>query len=76
MKMKKKLVALYNFRSYFFPLGEINGSFLNLPTRANNYRKILGDFFLLNKPLGIVHLHAEMRRKVFILGTESSKNST
>ena len=43
--MKKKLASLYNFRSYFLPLGEINGSFSNLLTRANNYRKILGDFF-------------------------------
>ena len=43
--MKKNLASLYNFRSYFFPLGEINGSFSNLLTRANNYRKILGDFF-------------------------------
>ena len=43
--MKKKLVSLYNFRSYFFPLGEVNGSFSNLLTRANNYRKTLSDFF-------------------------------
>ena len=42
---KKNLASLYNFRSYFFPLGEINGSFSNLLTRANNYRKILCDFF-------------------------------
>ena len=43
--MKKNLASLYNFRSYFLPLGEINGSFSNLLTRANNYRKILGDFY-------------------------------
>ena len=43
--MKKKLVSLHNFRSYFFPLGEVNGSFSKLLTRANNYRKILCDFF-------------------------------
>ena len=43
--IKKKLVSLYNFRSNFFPLAEVNGSFLNLLTRANNYRKILSDFF-------------------------------
>ena len=42
---KKNLASLYNFRSYLFPLGEINRSFSNLLTRANNYRKILGDFF-------------------------------
>ena len=44
--MKKKLVSLYNFRSYFFPLDKVNGSFSNLLTTANNYRKILSDFFL------------------------------
>ena len=43
--MEKKLASLYNFRSYFFPL---NGSFSNLLTRANNYRKIVGYFFLAN----------------------------
>jgi hypothetical protein len=48
--IKKSIV-----RSNFFPLGEVNGSFLKLVTRANNYRKILWDFFLANKPLGIVH---------------------
>ena len=30
---------------YFFPFGEVNASFLNLLTRANNYRKFLSDFF-------------------------------
>jgi len=72
--MKKNLVSLYNFRSYFFPPGEVDGSFSNLLTRANNYRKILSDFFLANKPLGIVHWHAEIRRKLLILCTERSKN--
>ena len=43
--MKKNLVSLHNFRSYFFPLGEVNASFLNLLTRANNYRKFLCDLF-------------------------------
>ena len=33
--MKKKLVSLNNFRTYFFPLGEVNASFLFLLTRAN-----------------------------------------
>ena len=42
---KKKLASLHNFRTYFFPLSESNASFLNLLTTANNYRKILGDFF-------------------------------
>jgi hypothetical protein len=71
--MKKKLVSLHKFRTYFFPLGEVNASFLNLLTRANNYRKILSDFFFANKALGIVHWHAEIRRKLLILCTESSK---
>ena len=44
--MKKNLASLFNFRSYFFPLGEINRSFSSLLTRTKNYRKILGDFFL------------------------------
>ena len=39
------MVSLGNFRSYFFPLGEFNRSFSNLLTRANNYRKIVCDFF-------------------------------
>ena len=50
--MKKKLVSLqckdtklYTFRTYFFPLGEVTASFLNLLTRANNNRKILCDFY-------------------------------
>ena len=33
-------------------------------------------FFLANKPLGIVHFHAEIRRKLLILCTESSKKLT
>ena len=51
----------------FFPLGEVDGSFSKLLTRANNYRKILSDFFLANKPLGIVHWHPEMSQKLVIL---------
>ena len=43
--MMKKMVSLYNFRSYYFPLDEVNRSFSNLLTRANNYRKMLSDFF-------------------------------
>ena len=42
---KQILVSLHNFRTYFFPLGEVNASFLNLLTTANNYRKFFGDFF-------------------------------
>ncbi len=41
--MKKNLVSIYNFMSYFFPFGDIKGSFLNLLTTANNYRNILCD---------------------------------
>ena len=43
--MKKNLVSYYDFRRYFFPLGEVDGSFSKLLTRANNYRKFLSDFF-------------------------------
>jgi hypothetical protein len=43
--MKFFLVSLHNFSTYFFPLGEVNASFLNLLTTANNYRNFLGDFF-------------------------------
>ena len=35
---KKSLMSLYKFRTYFFPLGEVQASFLNLLTRANNMR--------------------------------------
>ena len=44
--MKKKLVLLYNFGSYFFPFNEVNGSFSNLLTTANNnFIKPKVDFF-------------------------------
>ena len=43
--MKKNLVSLHNFRTYFFPLGEVKASFSYLLTRANNYRRFLCDFF-------------------------------
>ena len=59
--------------SYFFPFGEIKGSFSNLLTTANNYRKILCDFFLANKPPGIVHWHPEIPRKLVIICSKNSK---
>ena len=31
-------MSLYKFRTYFFPLGEVEASFSNLLTRANNTR--------------------------------------
>ena len=38
--MKKKLVSVYNFRTYFFPLGEVDVSFSNLlSTAINNFIK-------------------------------------
>ena len=43
--MKKNLASYYDFRRYFFPLGEVDGLFSKLLTTANNYRKILCDFF-------------------------------
>ena len=42
------MMSSYNLRSYFFIPGEVNGSFLNLLTRANNYRKFLSKFFELS----------------------------
>ena len=71
--MKKNLVSLHNFWTYSFPLGEVDTSFLNLLTTANNYRKFLGDFFSAKKSFGTVHSHAEICRKLLILCTESSK---
>jgi hypothetical protein len=38
-------MSLYSFRTYFFTLVEVQASFLNLLTTANNYRIILGEFF-------------------------------
>ena len=35
---KKSVMSLYKFRTYFFPLGEVEASFSNLLTRANNMR--------------------------------------
>jgi hypothetical protein len=51
---KKSAMTLYNFRNYFFLLGEVAASFLNLlSTAINNFitRKVV---FLANKSLGIV----------------------
>ena len=42
---KKSVMTLYSFRTYFFTLGEVQASFSNLLTTANNYRKFLCDFF-------------------------------
>ena len=74
--VKKNLMSYYDFRRYFFSFGDVDGSFSKLLTRSNNYRKILCDFFFANKPLGIVNWHAELRRKLLILCTESSKKWT
>ena len=46
---KKSTTSLYDFRNYIFPLGEVEVSFSNLLTTANNYRKILSDFFYQRK---------------------------
>ena len=51
---KKSAMTLYDFRTYFFPLGEVHVSFSNLlSTAINNFitRKVI---FLANKSLGIV----------------------
>ena len=51
---KKSAMSLYDFRTYFFPLGEVVASFLNLlSTAINNFitRKAI---FLANRSLGIV----------------------
>jgi hypothetical protein len=50
--------SIYNFRTSFFPLGEVDVSFLNLlSTAINNFIKPKVDFFA-NKSFGTVHLHA------------------
>jgi hypothetical protein len=44
--MGKKLGSVYNFRTYFFPLGEVDVSFSNLlSTAINNFIKPKVDFF-------------------------------
>ena len=35
----KKSVILYDFMTYFFPLGEVRVSISNLQTKANDYKK-------------------------------------
>jgi hypothetical protein len=50
---KKNLVSLHNFRTYFFPLGEVKASFSYLLTTANNYRRFLCDFFLQKSHLAL-----------------------
>ena len=70
---EKSVMSLYSFRTYFFTFGEVQPSFSNLLTTANNYRKILCDFFWANKPLGIVHWLPEMSQKLVILCSETSK---
>lgn len=53
--MKKKLVSVYNFTTYFFSLGEVDVSFSNLlSTAINNFIKPKV-IFLANKSLGTVH---------------------
>ena len=43
---KKSAMSLYDFRTYFFPLGEVAASFLNLlSTAINNFIKWKVDFF-------------------------------
>ena len=43
---KKKLVSVYNVRTYFFQLGEVHVSFLNLlSTAINNFIKLKVNFF-------------------------------
>ena len=43
---KKSAMSLYDFRTYFFPLGEVAASFLNLlSTAINNFIKPKVDFF-------------------------------
>ena len=43
---KKSVMSLYDFRTYFFPLGEVAASFLNLlSTAINNFIKWKVDFF-------------------------------
>ena len=43
---KKNVMSLYKFRSYFFTLGEVQASFSNLLTTANNnFIKWKVDFF-------------------------------
>ena len=43
--MKKKMVSVYNFRTYFFPLCEVQNSFWNLLTTAIKYRIFFCDLF-------------------------------
>ena len=53
---------MHNFRTYFFALGEVNASISNLLTTANNYRKLLSDFFQQKSNLALsicMHKHAE-----------------
>ena len=43
---KKSVMSLYDFRTYFFPLGEVAASFLNLlSTAINNFIKWKVNFF-------------------------------
>ena len=43
---KKSLMSLNKFRTYFFPLGEVEASFLNLlSTALNNFIKRKVNFF-------------------------------
>jgi len=42
---KKSVMLLYDFMTYFFPLGEVQASFLSLLTKANNYGKKISDYF-------------------------------
>ena len=50
---EKSVMSLYDFRTYFFSLGEVEVSFSNLLTTANNYTKILSDFFYQKSHLAL-----------------------
>ena len=51
------MVSLYNFRTYLFPLGEVNASFLNLLSTVLNTKQNLKEYsFATVKVFGLCGL--------------------
>ena len=66
--MKKKLVSVYNFGTYFFPFTKVEASFSNLLTRANhNFIKPKGlQYIRIENPL-----HRQSEKACMVLQYET-----
>ena len=72
--LEKKFMLLHNFRTYFLPPTQLQPSFSNLLTRANNQGPhfISSIFYEVFGGTGLIH--PEMSRKLAIFVIKKSKN--